>query len=98
LLRPEAEAEAEAKEEAEAQEEPAAEEEIMEVVLVLVVQEELPVIKQDKMVKMVILQEEIKVVEAEAEEVIMEEVMHLNQEEIRLQVEVEEVPVLQLQL
>jgi uncharacterized protein Smg (DUF494 family) len=98
LLRPEAEAEAEAKEEAEAQEEPAAEEEIMEVVLVLVVQEELPVIKQDKMVKMVILQEEIKVVEAEAEEVIMEEVMHLNQEEIRLQVEVEEVLVLQIQL
>jgi uncharacterized protein Smg (DUF494 family) len=70
----------------------------MEVVLILVVQEELPVIKQDKMVKMVILQEEIKVVEAEAEEVIMEEVMHLNQEEIRLQVEVEEVLVLQIQL
>jgi uncharacterized protein Smg (DUF494 family) len=98
LLRPEAEAEAEAKEEAEAQEEPAAEEEIMEVVLILVVQEELPAIKQDKMVKMVILQEEIKVVEVEAEEVIMEEVMHLNQEEIRLQVEVEEVLVLQIQL
>jgi uncharacterized protein Smg (DUF494 family) len=50
------------------------------------------------MVKMVILQEEIKVVEAEAEEVIMEEVMHLNQEEIRLQVEAEEVLVLQIQL
>jgi uncharacterized protein Smg (DUF494 family) len=50
------------------------------------------------MVKMVILQEEIKVVEVEAEEVIMEEVMHLNQEEIRLQVEVEEVLVLQIQL
>jgi hypothetical protein len=62
------------------------------------VQEELPVIKQDKMVKMVILQEEIKVVEAEAEEDIMEEVMDLNQEEIRLQVEVEEVLVLQIQL
>jgi uncharacterized protein Smg (DUF494 family) len=70
----------------------------MEVVLILVVQEELPVIKQDKMVKMVILQEEIKVVEAEAEEVIMEEVMHLNQEEIRLPAEAEAVPVLQLQL
>jgi uncharacterized protein Smg (DUF494 family) len=70
----------------------------MEVVLILVVQEELPVIKQDKMVKMVILQEEIKVVEAEAEEVIMEEVMHLNQEEIRLPAEVEEVPVLQPKL
>jgi uncharacterized protein Smg (DUF494 family) len=70
----------------------------MEVVLILVVQEELPVIKQDKMVKMVILQEEIKVVEAEAEEVIMEEVMHLNQEEIRLPEEAEAVPVLQLQL
>jgi uncharacterized protein Smg (DUF494 family) len=50
------------------------------------------------MVKMVILQEEIKVVEAEAEEVIMEEVMDLNQEEIRLQVEVGEVLVLQIQL
>jgi uncharacterized protein Smg (DUF494 family) len=50
------------------------------------------------MVKMVILQEEIKVVEVEAEEVIMEEVMDLNQEEIRLPAEVEEVPVLQLQL
>jgi uncharacterized protein Smg (DUF494 family) len=70
----------------------------MEVVLILVVQEELPVIKQDKMVKMVILQEEIKAVEVEAEEVIMEEVMHLNQEEIRLPAEVEAVPVLQLQL
>jgi uncharacterized protein Smg (DUF494 family) len=70
----------------------------MEVVLILVVQEELLVIKQDKMVKMVILQEEIKVAEAEAEEVIMEEVMHLNQEEIQLPAEVEEVPVLQLQL
>jgi uncharacterized protein Smg (DUF494 family) len=73
-------------------------EEIMEVVLTLVVQEELPAIKQDKMVKMVILQEEIKVVEVEAEEVIMEEVMDLNQEEIQLPAEVEEVPVLQLQL
>jgi uncharacterized protein Smg (DUF494 family) len=70
----------------------------MEVVLILVVQEELLVIKQDKMVKMVILQEEIKVAEAEAEEVIMEEVMHLNQEEIRLPAEVEEVPVLQPKL
>jgi uncharacterized protein Smg (DUF494 family) len=50
------------------------------------------------MVKMVILQEEIKVVEAEAEAVIMEEVMDLNQEEIRLQAVAEEVPVLQLQL
>jgi uncharacterized protein Smg (DUF494 family) len=70
----------------------------MEVVLILVVQEELQVIKQDKMVKMVILQEEIKVVEVEAEEVIMEEVMDLNQEEIQLPAEVEEVPVLQLQL
>jgi uncharacterized protein Smg (DUF494 family) len=50
------------------------------------------------MVKMVILQEEIKVVEAEAEAVIMEEVMDLNQEEIQLPAEVEEVPVLQLQL